>query len=780
MEKNPIAHVRQNQDNTWTEQPLSEHLKNVARLACQFAEVFGAGDWAKVCALWHDLGKYISEWQAHLRGASGYDPDAHLESTPGKINHSTAGAVLAFQRIQIPPIASIIAYVVAGHHAGLPDWYPGGASGAPLPERISKKNDIHELNTEDIQRVRQIEEARPFLETPLPQSAPFTKKDWHKWGDHLHLWIRMLYSCLVDADFLDTEAFMTLENALLRRHGQSMGELKSRFDRYMKKMQEKTEPSPVNDQRNRVLDLCREKAQMPPGFFTLTVPTGGGKTLSSIAFALGHAVNYAKRRIIVAIPYTSIIEQTAKVLQFGSDNDEKIRTIIERNEELFGEENVIEHHSNIDPESETRQGRLATENWDAPIIVTTNVQLFESLLAARSSSCRKLHNLANSVIILDEAQMLPPEYLKTITSVLHGLVEHFGVTIVLCTATQPVLSGTIGSGTAAFSGLPQCTEIMDDPSFLSKEFKRVHLHFPSPQEPPSSWEEIAEKVAGHQQCLAVVNSRKDCRTLHALLPDDTVHLSAFMCAEERSDVINGIKERLREKLPIRVVSTQLVEAGVDIDFPVVFRAMAGLDSIAQAAGRCNREGKLNKSGQFGQVFVFSPPTPAPPGLLRKGEDACRAILRSQEISELDPAIFSLYFRTFYNAVNTFDASDYIKDLCSESMDFRFQFRTQSQKFNLINDVSQQGVIVWYQGRKRSTSSLDYIGELRRIGPSRHLSRKMQRFTVTIPLYLHEKLMKEGMIEKIAGYSVQRSPGLYKEGLGLLPNPADWSKELLYY
>ncbi len=779
MKKNPIAHVRQNQDGSWTEQSLAEHLKSSAQLAGQFADTFGAGDWATVCALWHDLGKYLHEWQANLRVASGYDPDAHLETVPGKINHSTAGAVLSFQQIPIPPIASIIAYVVAGHHAGLPDWYPGDAPGTPLPGRIFKSSDVHDLDTEDIERVREVEEARPFLETALPKSPPFGKKDWRQWGDHLHLWVRMLYSCLVDADFLDTEAFMTPENTLLRRHGLSMQELKSRFDEYMKDMQEKAEPSPVNERRSRVLELCRKKAQLPPGFFTLTVPTGGGKTLSSMAFALDHAVRYAKQRIVVAIPYTSIIEQTAKVLQFGSDNDEKIRTIIERREELFGEENVIEHHSNIDPEKETRQSRLASENWDAPIIVTTNVQLLESLIAARSSSCRKLHNLANSIIILDEAQMLPPEHLKAITSVLQGLVEHFGVTVVLCTATQPVLSGTIGSGIASFSGLPQCTEIVDDSSFLSREFKRVHLHFPSPEDPRSSWEDIAERVSEHPQCLAVVNSRKDCRTLHALLPDDTIHLSAFMCAEERSDVINRIKERLRAKSPIRVVSTQLVEAGVDIDFPVVFRAMAGLDSIAQAAGRCNREGLLNKLGQLGHVFIFNPPNPAPPGLLRKGEDACRAILHSQEVSELDPTIFSLYFRTFYNAVNTFDASDYVKDLCSEATEFRFQFRTQSQKFKLIDDVSQQGVIVWYQGQRRSTSSLEHIEELRRIGPSRALSRKMQRFTVSIPLYLHDKLLKEGMIEKIAGYSVQRSPGLYKEGLGLLPDPGDWSKEFLY-
>lgn len=775
---NNIAHARKHSDGTWVEHLLTEHLEETAKKAREFAAAFGAGDWAETSARLHDLGKFIPDWQKHIRQGTGYDLDAHIETLGGKVNHSSAGAVLAFERIPCPPIASILAYPISGHHAGLPDWYPGEAPGSPLPERVSKENDLGKLDDHDLVQVRKINEARSFLETQLPRTPPLGKPDWKKWTDHLHLWIRMIFSCLVDADFLDTESFMTPENNRLRAQHFTIAELKERFDCYMERKQSQSPLTPINRRRNEILEMCRTKAALQPGFFTLTVPTGGGKTLSSVAFALEHAVQHQKRRIVIGIPYTSIIEQTAKVLKFGSDNDVKIQEIVANKEWLFGETNVVEHHSNLDPDKETHQNRLASENWDAPVIVTTNVQLFESLFSSRSSACRKLHNLVNSIIILDEAQMLPPEYLKPILSALEALVHHFGVTVLLCTATQPALSGTLGSQQAVFQGLPECREIVDNPTLLAKDLKRVQIHFPSPDAAHLEWEDVATEIVKYKQCLAIVNTRNACRTLHSLLPEDTVHLSAFMCGEERSDIINEVKSKLRSGSPVRVVSTQLVEAGVDIDFPVVFRAMAGLDSIAQSAGRCNREGKLNKKGELGQVFVFTPPQAAPPGLLRKGEDACRSLLRTQKIEELSPDIFTTYFKEFYAGVITFDKSDFTRDLCNEATDFKFQFRSQAQKFKLIDDANQRGIIVWYQGRARAVSSQEYIEQLRRIGPSRNLSRKMQRFAVNVPLYMHNKLLALGMIEEISGFFVQRSPGLYKAGLGLLPSPEQWSQEFL--
>lgn len=772
-----IAHVKE-ENGRWVEHLLSEHLKETALKAREFADVFGAGDWAETAAKWHDLGKYVPGWQKHIRHETGYDLDAHIETLSGKINHSSAGAVLAFKRIKVPQIASILAYAIAGHHAGLPDWYPGEASGYPLPQRISKKNDLQDLDKNDLSQIYAIKEAHDIIEASLPKFPPYNKENWKKWNSHLHLWIRMIYSCLVDADFLDTESFMAPCKGKLRQGHLSMLKLKERFDLHMNRLQKNAPSTPINARRKEILEICRTKASLGPGFFTLTVPTGGGKTLSSVAFALEHAIKYNKRRIIIGIPYTSIIEQTAKVLKFGSDDDAIIQQNLEKDEWLFGEDNVIEHHSNLDPDKETHKNRLASENWDAPIIVTTNVQLFESLFSSRSSSCRKLHNIANSIIILDEAQMLPPEYLKPILSVLQGLVENFGVTVVLCTATQPALSGELGSEKATFRGLPECREITDSPAQLVEEFKRVAIHFPSPDEIPVEWDEVAAKMLDHEQCLAVVNTRNSCRELHSLLPEDTIHLSAFMCGEERSDVINDVKQKLRQGKQIRVVSTQLIEAGVDIDFPVVFRAMAGLDSIAQSAGRCNREGKLNSQGKLGQVYVFNPPKPAPPGLLRKGEDACRSLLRTKKIDSLSPEILKSYFKTFYSSVADFDISNFTQDLCKEALDFKFQFRSQAFKFKLIDNTSQRDIVIWYQGKSRSTSSYEHIEQLRRLGPGRDLIRKLQRFTVSVPQYLHDELYKKSMIEEIHGFYVQSSPGLYKDGLGLLPLPEQWSQELL--
>ena len=374
---------------------------------------------------------------------------------------------------------------------------------------------------------------------------------------------------------------------------------KTRFDEHMAELTRSAANTLVNRLRNQILQQCRDKAGQDPGFFSLTVPTGGGKTLSGMAFALEHAIAHGKRRIIHIIPYTSIIEQTAGIFRG-----------------IFGEA-VIEHHSSLDPEHETERSRLAAENWDAPVIVTTSVQFFESLFAARTSRCRKLHNIVDAVVVLDEAQLLPPEFLQPILNALNLLVVHYGVTVVLSTATQPALESRTNSfGKTVLRGLDHMREIIDDPDALYAKLERVHVRLPEDFHAGVSWERIAAEIAQHDSVLAIVNTRRQARELHALLPKGTIHLSALMCGQHRSDVIAGIKEKLRRDEPVRVVSTQLVEAGVDLDFPVVYRALSGLDSIAQAAGRCNREGRLDR----GEVVVFVPPEPAPPGVMRRAAD----------------------------------------------------------------------------------------------------------------------------------------------------------------
>jgi len=567
----------------------------------------------------------------------------------------------------------------------------------------------------------------------------------------------MLFSCLVDADFLDTEEFMDKK----QRGGYlSLKELKLRFDNYMS---EKKSDSELNIKRNEILNQCRQKAELEHGFFSLTVPTGGGKTLSSMAFALEHAIKYNKKRIIVAIPYTSIIEQTAKVYKYGADTDEEIERLKAEGKFLFGEDQVLEHHSNLDPEKESAKNRLASENWDAPIIVTTNVQLFESLFGNKTSVCRKLHNIVNSVIILDEAQMIPQEYFKPIISVLKGLVKYFGVTVVLMSATQPSLVGKIGTEPNIIDGLENVTEIIDDPDSLAKDFKRVEFIIPNDLTSSKSWDEIANELKHYEQVLCIVNTRSDCRELHKLMPDGTIHLSGFMCGEERSEIISYIKSKLKNSEPIKVISTQLVEAGVDIDFPVVYRAITGLDSIAQAAGRCNRENKLKEGGK---VIVFIPPKLSPQGFLRKSEDAGKAILRNYSNSDFTQSLYSKYFKYLYSNLNSFGKEEFERCLVNSASDFEFQFKTYAEKFNMIDNRKQVSIIVRYK------NSNNLIEQLKYKGASKDLLRKLQRYIVTVPNHLFNKIREANYIENINGYWVQSDDNLYKPGLGLLANEND--------
>src|SRR3989339_726086 len=747
-----IAHVKQEENGSWAEPHfLVDHLNDTANKAGTFASEFGNKDWGELVGFWHDLGKFLPAWQKYLCRKSGFDPEAHIEESNNRPNHSTAGAVLPFVKFNDSPAAKLLAYVIGGHHAGLPDWY------AHLDTRLLGEDS--KLNTVDIEIIKNIPETKQFLEKPIPKTIPsvFINKDSNKINEssneQLHLWVRMLFSCLVDADFLDTEKYMDEKG---RGGYRSFSELKELFDNYMT---EKKSDSELNKKRNEILEQCRNKASLPPGFFSLNVPTGGGKTLSSMAFALNHALKHDKKRIIMAIPYTSIIEQTAKVFKYGTDNNDEIEQRKKIGKYLFGENQVVEHHSNLDPENESSKNRLAAENWDAPIIVTTNVQLFESLFANRTSACRKLHNITNSIIILDEAQMLPPEYLKPILSVLKGLVDYFGVTVVMMTATQPALIGKIGIEPNSFEGLTNITNIIDDPDSLTKVFKRVDVKFPDDLNKRKNWEEIAEELKTFDQVLCVVNTKNDCRQLHSLMPEGTVHLSAFMCGEERSEIISEIKTKLKNREPIKVISTQLVEAGVDIDFPVVYRALAGLDSIAQAAGRCNREGRMDT----GIVHVFLPPKQAPLGLLRKGEDKTREMLACGIQDFLSPDTFHKYFQLFYSGLNSLDKHN-IKDLLWKRSDVGlgiFQFRTAATLFQMIEDGASYTVYVQYGDSQKLINSLRFGG------PSREVMRKLQRFAVQVPPRLASGLLVLGFLEQLEhGFLITRIPEIYTQETGL--------------
>lgn len=735
-ENQALAHVRPNGaggtgggtgTEEWCKHLLDDHLRDVAQIAADFAADFDSCDWANIAGLWHDLGKYSTEFQQYIRLVTGYD--AHIEA-PGRVDHSTAGAIHAMR--QFGAHGRILAYLIAGHHAGLADWSAAGTGAKALSVRLDAAQDYL------LDRI-------PALAIPaeiFSQAKPTTKP--RGGSDALHLWLRMLFSCLIDADRLDTETFMDGPRSA---YGDIAG-LIADFDKYMAAFEASADNTPVNDIRADILRQCRDKAELAPGLFSLTVPTGGGKTLSGMAFALRHAVQHKKQRIIYVIPYTSIIEQTA-----GTFRD------------IFGN-NVIEHHANLDPDKEDARSHLATENWDAPIIVTTNVQFFESLFAARTSRCRKLHNIVNSVVVLDEAQLLPPEFLQPITDVMNQLARHYGVTFVLSTATQPALGSFQSFGGQPFRGLDNVREIMDNPDALYQALRRVEVVVPTDLQTPRDWQSIADELVWYPSVLCVVSRRDDARELHRLMTvkedgKDTLHLSALMCGEHRSKVIEDIKVRLKRGEPVRVISTQLVEAGVDVDFPVVYRALAGLDSIAQAAGRCNREGKQNG---LGRVVVFVPLKPAPPGLLRQAAQISVSLLSGRESNVLGRDLAKQFFEHLYVRAPSLDKHGITDDLTRDARECEIQFRTVAEKFRLIDDSAYQTILVRYG------DSHQLLDRLEIEGPHRKLMRKLQRYSVNIPKRLFAQLEKQGDVQeskKLPGIYVQVGGTLYDDALGVV-------------
>lgn len=683
-------------------EPLDFHLKEVARRAKEFASAFGAGGWAEFLGLWHDLGKYSKEFQARLFQANGLE--AHLEEQLGKghVDHSTAGAQHAAACFTGPNLlcGRILAYCIAGHHAGLPDaTCAQGLSG--LDDRLKKVVPAVTAAPAELLRA-------PGL--PLPPLT-LAHGDARRAAFQLALFTRMLFSCLVDADFLATEAFMAPERAgIRRRQGISLAHLQQALDHYLRQIVAKSSAA-QNDVfrcRQEVLAACRAAVEQSPGLFSLTVPTGGGKTLASLAFALAHAARHGFERVIYAIPFTSIIEQTADVF----------RGVFES----VAHGVVLEHHSNLDPDRETYYSRLAKENWDAPLIVTTNVQFFESLFASRTSRCRKLHRLARSVVILDEVQTLPVELLRPCLAVLRELAADYHCSIVLCTATQPAITRR-----AEFPiGLDKVREIIPDPDLLYQRMRRVQVTHVG----KLSDAELAERLRPLERFLCIVNTRPHAARLFERLvqalpsgdPDSLIHLSTLMCGQHRSEVIATIRERLRQDRPCRVISTQLVEAGVDLDFPVVFRALAGVDAIAQAAGRCNREGKRIQ----GEAYVFEPAEIRLHGYLASTAHSTKELLlETDDLLSLD-AVRRYFELHYWRHKHRWDGKELL-DLFqirgpSQAV---FQFRVAAELFQMIEDETKPIIVPW-------PGADPLLEELRRAEPPDwRIKRQLQRYTVPV-------------------------------------------------
>jgi len=726
-----IAHVAGRNDDFIVHE-LDDHLTKVAVLAARFAIDIGA-DWADIAGRWHDLGKYRPAFQAYIRRDSGYDPDAHIsgENNP-KTAHASTGAVYSAQQ---GPWGRVLAYLIAGHHAGLPDFEQDQAKGRGLREIIQEDETV-------MQEALKQPIPKHILQYKIPLPPNLGGSDGG------HLWIRMLFSCLVDADFLDTEQFMKPVKSDTRSHNVTLPQMLKCFDRYMQNLAASVEATPLNRIRGEILNQCRTSARQESGVFTLTVPTGGGKTLSSLAFALEHAAARKKRRIIYAIPYTSIIEQTANTFR-----------------DLFAPlgDVLIEHHSNTDADqfdSEHSWSRLATENWDAPLIVTTTVQLFESLFAARTSRCRKLHNLINSVIVIDEIQLLPVEHLDPIRHVINLLQKYYGVTFILSTATPTGLHSLVDAfGRKLLQGIDS-KEIIHQPERYYTALERVNFELPLRFDELLSWEEIRNQLLEHESVLCVVNTRKDARELFNLMPEGSYHLSAMMCAEHRSKVIETIRSRLKNGNLTRVISTQLIEAGVDLDFPVVYRAMAGLDSIVQAGGRCNREGKLD----CGHVVVFVPPSKTPPGMLTTSTQTAISLLTGFTGDLRAPETFKVYFNNLYAEVKNLDHSNVLSKLQKDAEQCQIQFRTAAQVFRMIDDQETVAIYVRYGDEN---GEIDRWLAILAKQPDRWLLRKLQRYTVSLYRYQYEALIRRGEIEEIApGFFAQSQSGIYDDSIGL--------------
>ncbi|MGM0701561.1 MAG: CRISPR-associated endonuclease Cas3'' [Pseudomonadota bacterium] len=687
-------------------QTLEGHLKTVGQLAAERAERFGAYPWGEAAGLLHDVGKYTLPFQRRLEGS------------PERVDHSTAGAHIAIENY--PQVGHLLAYLIAGHHAGL-------ANGRDMGERTPLKNRL-EADLPELDPVWEQEIDLPGELVPPPHF------EWRHERFHFQVAFlaRMVFSCLVDADFIDTERFYAIQEVgrpRARGGGASLEVLRDALNQRLATFQA---DSDVNRLRGEILSHVRSQTEKRPGRFTLTVPTGGGKTLASLAFALDHAIAHGMDRVIYVIPFTSIVEQNAAVFREALGE--------------HGEAAVLEHHSAFDAGS--RHDRLTidklrrdSENWDAPIVVTTAVQFFESLFAAKTSRCRKLHNIASSVVILDEAQTMPLPLLRPSVAALDELALNYRTSVVLCTATQPALAETDDPENSFTGGLRDLRELAPEPERLYRQLKRVTVRHIGALDD----EVLRDELLATEQVLCIVNNRRHARALFESIADQpgAYHLTTSMCAVHRRRVLDEIRETLEAGLPCRVVSTSLIEAGVDVDFPRVLRAEAGLDSIAQAAGRCNREGKRPAVESDVAIFTTANDDWAPPPELKQFAQAAVEVLRHYGDDPLSLEAIDAYFRLLYwqQGPQQLDRHGLLK-LVEDGRLKGIPFETLEQKFRMIEN-NQRAVIVPYDDKARA--ALRDLAYAEGVGG---IARKLQPYTVQVPQQGFAALERVGAIAAV--------------------------------
>ena len=729
-------------------QYLSIHLSEVAELASRFADVFGASRLAFIIGWLHDLGKASEAGQKRIHGEG------------PKVDHSTAGARELIEQwekkygAEGKALAKLLAYCIVGHHGGLPDYGKTPLDLSTLLCRLDRqrlipdyRSTLHELEMPDLKPDRIPVKTHPFS---------------------LAFFVRMLFSCLTDADWLNTEEFCNPKRFEKRKtEWTGIGDLAGKLEAtlYSKKWMEnqiserdislvsfkKDTPQTVriNQARQAILSWCLKAAKSEPGLFSLTVPTGGGKTVSSLAFALNHAREHGLRRIIFVVPYTSIIEQNAKNIR-----------------EWLGDCTVLEHHSNYihpaerktnekndedndQPDAlEAQQFRLATENWEATVIVTTAVQFLESLFANKPSRCRKLHNIAKSVVIFDEAQMIPVPLLKPSVLAMYELVDHYGASLVFCTATQPALNKNDNNDPFPGFDPEKVREIIPDGKLkeLFAIFNRVRLHHVGILSDTG----LGSRLTNEKQVLCIVNTRKRAQEVFDVAretgkEDTWFHLSARMTPAHRSKVLDEIRKRLLSGQECHVVSTSLIECGVDISFPAVYREETGLDSIAQAAGRCNRNGELSEGGRF---YVFSPECGQPKGAadLQRRATLFKDIFH-RYADPFSPEAVEDYFCQLRRYANT-DEADVVKKLCADSIeskqDFRFNFRMAAKAYRFI-DSDMISVIVENALENNDEASF-LVRRLDTFDDDPVVFRLLQQYTVQIYPWEAAILQRQGALE----------------------------------
>lgn len=702
MEKPYLAHRSEDQ----RQQTVLEHLTGTASLCGRFASAFHAEEQGRLAGLAHDIGKFSQAFQRRLDGA------------PVRVDHATAGAWECCNRRQFAA-----AFAVAGHHGGLPDG--GGRTDSP-----DQGTFFGRMNRAQAGRLE------PYgdwsKEVTLPDVPPVSFQH----AAEAMFFTRMLYSCLVDADFLDTERFMG--NAPRPGGGESMEVLDQKLRDYTAGWF--PPEGPLNEQRCLLLSRCiRQGEAQAPGLFTLTLPTGSGKTAASLGFALRHARTHGLERVIYVLPYTSIIEQNAQVFR-----------------DMLGDGNVLEHHSGVlydlegEADPQTVRMAKATENWDMPVVVTTAVQFFESLFAARSSKCRKLHNLAGSVIVFDEAQMLPVPYLRPCVFAIAQLVRRYRVSAALCTATQPAL----GPLFQEFLRETEPVELCPRETYQGEVFRRVTFRR---EKESLGTRALADRLNRLPQVLCVVNLRKTAQEVYRLLEGEgAFHLSTLLYPAHRKAVLEEIRHRLKNGLPCRVVSTSLIEAGVDVDFPALFREEAGLDSILQAAGRCNREGKRPLEESVVTIFRGEDP---PPRLFRQNVDAGRYALDHTEAPD-SPEAVSLYFKELLDLKGE-AAQDQQRILqLMEDAQNKFPFQTVAQRFRLIQENTRTVYISLGEGEA-------LVGRLRSGERSRALFRQLGQYGVSVYEDRFGALDRAGALELLEdGSGILTDLDLYDEKTGL--------------